>query len=51
MSWLKKVTGVQELINEQKNCNALLSKVLTELVQHMKTLEDKQSKMPRFKGD
>ncbi len=33
MSWLKRVTGMQKLIDLQENTNSLLSGILTEMVQ------------------
>ncbi len=32
MSWLKRITGIQELINEQRQTNNLLRGILTQIV-------------------
>ena len=49
MSWLKRITGVQELTKEQRNTNIFLSNILTE-ISILNKQQKEQTKKPRTKN-
>lgn len=49
MKWLKRITGIQELINDQKITNDLLNVLI--MLEREKAKEPPKPKVPRYKGD